>query len=179
MAGQFVSVELKGAKEALETFNPKLVMKAIRSTLDKSATQMKKEFVTEISSRYNISSKDIRSTIKTIRTSLKSFEAKLRIMSRKLSLVYFKGHQTPKGVLATIKKGKLTFIPHAFIQTMPTGYKGAFKRKGIKRYPIKHMPGPSITEISGSENILPKIQTKIQEFMDKTLLQEIQKRLKK
>jgi hypothetical protein len=177
MVNQIFSVELKGVKEALEAFDPKIVKKAIRSTLDKTGTYGKKEIVETISSEYNIAPKDIRDKISVVRTTMESLETKLRIVSRKLSLVYFKARQAPKGVLANIRKSSLEFYKSAFVQTMPTGFQGVFKRKTTKRYPIKHLAGPSVTEIVGSERIWTKITATVQDFMDRTFKDEIDKRI--
>jgi len=60
--------KLEGVKEALENFSSKKVQQAIRSTLDKTATQGKKEIVDLVSTQYNIAPKDVRDTIEVKRT---------------------------------------------------------------------------------------------------------------
>jgi hypothetical protein len=194
---EFAKFELTGVKEALDTFSSKKVRQAIRSTLDKTGTFAKREIVTEVSSKYNIPAKDVRSHVDVIRTRIDDLETILHLKSLKYSLIYFNARQAPKGVLVNIRSGKLTFYAHAFIQTMKTGHRDVFirkiqpwppgvgrgkkgKGKGVdpqrkEKLKMKGLPGPSIPNMA--KEAIDKIRVKVIAFMQETFAAEIKKRI--
>lgn len=166
--------ELKGVKEALENFSSKKVKQAIRSTLDKTGTQAKKEIVDIVSSDYNIAPKDVRDAIKVERTTQTSLETRIKIASKKLSLLYFKARQAPRGVLANVRKGTVSFYKSAFIVDK---WHKAMIRTGRKRLPIEHRAGPSVTQIVAMDKIMDRIKAKMSKIMNDMFLEEIKKRI--
>jgi len=191
-----MEVELKGIKEALEMYDPKKVRQATRSTLDKTMTFMKRRLITLVTELYNLPATEVRSATKSVRTTMTELVATLKISGKRISLVKFPYAQMPKGVAASIKLGKSFFIPHGFVQTMSTGFKGVFKRAGkfkfkiipnvkhrnpagVRREIIRHYPGPSIPEIVGSEGFKPIVEKEAGEHMEKLLMEEIEKRIYK
>ncbi|MBM4338804.1 MAG: hypothetical protein FJ110_04610 [Deltaproteobacteria bacterium] len=169
------SFELKGVKEALEQFDSKKVKAAIRSTLDRSATQGKQEIVKAVSDNYNIKPKDVRDVTEVQRTTQTALETKIRIARKKLSLAYFRARQTATGVVAHVRKSGASVYPSAFIIRKFGGK--VFRRKTEKRFPIKHMAGPAVTEIVKLDNIMDKVQKRINESMQKLFPEEIKKRV--
>jgi hypothetical protein len=183
--------ELKGVREALEAYDPKLVRKAIRSTLDKTGTQAKQEMVALVTKEYSIAAKDVRAAIEVKRTRQTDLSVGIRITGAKLQLFkYFKAAQRKTGVFVNIAKGHTTWIRHAFIQTAKRGnnpgWTGVMIRKGGMTYERKPgrkkeqafhgLPGPSIPDIIGSSKIMPKVEEKIQSIMQPIFEAEIEKR---
>ena len=185
-------VKLNGVKEALAMYDPKIVKQAIRSTLDKTGTQAKKEMVTLVTNQYNIAAKDVRAAIDVKRTTQTELSVGITIKGDKLQLLkYFKAVQGKWGVYVAIAKGHLTRIEHAFIQTARRGnnpgWRGVMLRKGGMTYErrpgrkkeqaFQGLPGPSIPDIIGSSKIIPKVEQKIQSIMQPVFEAEIEKRI--
>lgn len=173
-----MKAELKGIKEALDMYDAKKVRQATRSTLDKTGTFMKRRIVEMVTNAYEIASKDVRDKITVIRTSMSSLETILKIKSQKLSLVYFKARQAPKGVLANIKRGGLSYWAHAFIQ-YPNNPIWVGVRRTKNRCPIRGLKGPSVTDIVGQEKWKEPLEKEAGEYMEKLLIEEIDKRIYK
>jgi len=170
-----VKFELKGVKEALEQFDSKKITGAIRSTLDKSATQGKQQIVKAVSDNYNIKPKDVRDVVQVERTTQTALETKIHIARKKLSLAYFKARQTATGVVAHVRKSGASVYPSAFVVKRWGGK--VFRRRGKKRFPLKTLSGPAVTEIVRLEHIMEKVQKRINESMEKLLPEEIKKRV--
>ena len=184
-----MSVELKGIKEALEMYDPKKVRQATRSTLDKTMTFMKRRLITLVTELYNLPATEVRSAIKSVRTTMTELVATLKITGERVALYKFPHSKMPKGIVASVKIGKSFYIPGGFVQTMPTGHTGVFRRK-IFPWPkgkggraakmrIRHYAGPSIPEIVGSEGFKPIVEKEAGEHMEKLLMEEIEKRIYK
>jgi hypothetical protein len=184
--------KLEGVKEALETFDPKIVKQAIRSTLDKTGTAIKKEMVDQVTSKYNIKAKDVRDAITVDRTTQTRSSVGITVKGAKLQLFkYFKATQGKWGIYVEIMKGRLVRIEHAFIQVARRGHnpgwKGVMLRKGgmtherkpgrKKEQAFHGLPGPSIPDIIGSSKIMPKVEAKIADTMQSLFEAEIEKRI--
>ncbi len=173
-----MKAELKGVKEALEMFDAKKVRQATRSTLDKTGTFMKRRIVEMVTNIYEIMAKDVRDKITILRTSMSSLETVLKIKSQKLSLVYFKARQAPKGLLANIKRGQVSYWPHAFLHTPDRPIWTAIRR-GKPRTPLRGLKGPSVSDIVGQEKWKEPIENEAGEYMERLLTEEIEKRINK
>lgn len=177
-------------KGMLEELDPKMRRRAIRATLDKTATFMKKELVKIVTDEYNFKSKDVRDAITRVRTSQAELRAKLIVRSRRPSLTYFGAVQGADGVIVNLKRSGPSHYPGAFIAKTATGYTCVFYRKrGWKHKLVKENPktyhglpieakaGPSVTEIIASSKRSELIEKKAGEFMENLLRKEILKRM--
>lgn len=167
--------KLEGVKEALEMVDSKKVRQAIRSTLDKTATQAKQEIVSAVSENYNIKPKDIRGVITVRRTTFERLETMIRIARKKLSLAYFKARQAPAGALANVRKSDISFYPRAFVIKKYGGK--VYRRKGKERWPIQHLAGPAVTEIVKMDKIMNRVKERAYQTMQKLFPEEIKKRI--
>lgn len=193
-----MSMKLEGVSKALETFDPKIVRKATRSTLDKTATFVKKRLVTLITEKYNMPSNEAKKVMQTIRTTLTELTATLKLHSKRIPLSVFPYIDTKKsGIVVSIHAGKSFTMPHSFVAKIRTGRKGIFKRlkgkfyyktipnvkhrnpSGVKRQVIGLKVGPSIPEIVGSEGFRPIVEKEAGEHMERLLIEEIEKRIYK
>lgn len=192
-----MSMKLEGVSKALESFDPKIVRKAARSTLDKTMTFMKKRLVTLITEKYNMPASAISKTMSTARTTFTELVATLKLKGDRIPMALFPYLDTKKtGTVVSIITGKSFAMPHSFAARMSTGHKGIFKRLnkfkykvlpgvkhrnplGIKRQIIGQKMGPSTPEIVGSEGFRPIIEKEAGEHMEKLLVTEIEKRIYK
>jgi len=185
-------LKLSGVKEALDMYDPKIVKQAIRSTLDKTGTQAKREMVALVTNQYNIAAKDVRAAIDVKRTTQTELSVGITIKGDKLQLLkYFKAVQAKTGVFVNIAKAHTTWIRHAFVQTARRGnnpgWRGVMLRKGGMTYERKlgrkkeqafhGLPGPSVPDVIGSSKIMPKVEQKIQSIMQPVFEAEIEKRI--
>jgi hypothetical protein len=175
---QAMSVKLEGVKEALEMYDPKIVKQAIRSTLDKTATQVKQDIVEDVSTNYNIKAKEVRDAITVYRTKANDLKSEVVINSGHLQLVaYFKALQNRAGVVANISRRGLTTIKGAFINPGQTWH-GSLMRKGKARYPLKTIAGPTIPDVAGGQRLFKSVKEMWERNMEKLFGEEIEKRLK-
>lgn len=181
-----ITCQLKGVKEAMEAFDPKIVKKAIRSTLDKSGTQVKKDIIDMVSGLYYVKPSDMRSNeiIEVRRTTATELSVGIWISKKRFQLYnYFHAMQDKVGIYVNVSRINTTRIPHAFIQTARTGWKGVMVRKGKPRYPISGsvksagLPGPSIAELAGGSKVMDRIKEKTEKNMAEMLEDEIAKRI--
>jgi hypothetical protein len=167
--------KIEGLEEIKKWFSKDLMRKTLRSTLDKSMTEIKGEIGNEVAEVYEIKPQDVKAKIEVKRTTQTELEATLNIHGEKPSLVTnFKGRQTPKGVIANVRKGSVSFYPHAFIVDK---WHKAMIRTGRKRLPIQHRAGPSVTEMVSRPSIMSKIEAKASEIINKKFSEEVDKRM--
>lgn len=171
-----MEAKLEGVEEFKKMVSADLFRKAMRSTLDKSGTQVKRLITDEITQEFNIKASDVRSKINVVRTTFQSLEMWIRIASTRLSLLYFGAVQTASGVSAFIRKGKVHSTPHGFIQTMRSGHRDAFARKGRKRLPIRTLGAPGVVELANTVLKKPGIDEKLQGVMEQIFSDEVVKR---
>lgn len=167
--------KLEGLDEVKKMFSSDLMRKTLRSTLDKSATEIKKEIVKDVAEKYDVAPKNVRDKINIQRTTQSALEVSLNIRSKRLSLLLFKARQAPKGVLANIKKGAVSFYKSAFIVAP---WRKVMVRTGKKRLPIQHRAGPSPTEMIKTEPILKKIDEKWPQIMSRKFKEEVDRRMR-
>jgi hypothetical protein len=137
-----MKIKVKGIKEALQDLDPKTHKRIIMSTTNKLArrtlTELKREFVRQ----YAISQKNLELDIKNANMSIPT--ATISAPMRQKSLSAFRVKQTKAGVAATVRRGKVQQIPHAFMATVRGSYKGVFLRRGSKRFPLRSLYALSI-----------------------------------
>lgn len=76
---------------------------------------------------------------------------------RQMGYDIFRPVQNAVGVSVSIKRGETETKEHAFIDTMPGGHKGAFRRIGKSRYPIKEyfsVSFPSLLQSDWIQNVI-------------------------
>ena len=164
-----VKFELRGVKEALNLFSPKVVSKAVRYALDRSGKAIKTDITKEISKGYNIKQKDIREKIrigKAVNIG-RDNELKITIKGSRIPLSKFRLSEQGKGIVAQIKKGEGTYYERGFYHGTKVTGKRAFQRKGKESYPIWTLYGPSVPQLAGSEYIYKAVQRIFRERMQK------------
>jgi hypothetical protein len=169
-------VKLEGLEEVKKMFSGDLMRKTLRSTLDKSATEVKKEIGEEVAGVYEIKPADVKKKIQVQRTTLTDLETSLNIRSERPSLVkMFKGRQASFGVLANVRKGSVSFYRSAFIVT---AWHKAMIRRGRRRLPIDHRAGPSVTEMVNTGGIIKKIEGKWYGIVNRIFESEVERRMR-
>lgn len=160
-----INIKLEGIDKALKSYKPRIVHRAVKSSLNKVAKKGATTASSEIRKTYAIKKKDINRKAMSIvkaRMGGASMTSEIRVIGRPLSLAMFKARQTRRGVNVTIKKGQgRTKLDHHFIARMRSGHLGVFKRLGKARLPIAEPRMISVPSMFGGDNVLPKVKDRI------------------
>jgi hypothetical protein len=150
--------------------------------LNKLATQARTLAINEIYWAYpTVSAKAIRDRIIIDKATPDRLYALITVGGKKnrIPLIAFGAKQLGSGTVVSVRPDRSTFIRHAFIQTMQSGHRGVFMRKGVqrlvtrgryagtglKREPIVEMAGPGVKGMyQGAE-----LPDKVKEFATRNL----------
>lgn len=122
---------------------PKAASWAINST----ARTLRSRIVKRISRESGIQQKVVREQVKLSKATRYRLMATVKLMFGRLRLIDLGARQTKKGVTYRAGQGRRKLVAHAFIERMPSGREGAFKRLDLSRLPIKELFGPSIAGV--------------------------------
>lgn len=124
------------------------IEKAVTRALNKTATAARTKVIRRIAAETSLLQKVVRRAVTLRRASWKVWQAIIGIRGRPLPLIWFRARQTRIGVTFQLRKseGRKT-AEHAFLATMPSGWRGVYRRTGRRRLPIKQLFGPSIREV--------------------------------
>ena len=127
---------------------PRVISQAINATAREGRTDISRNIRAVINAKV----KDVNSRIVIEKATQKRWKAVISISNRRLPLRTFSARQTKKGVSYQIEvHGIRKKIASAFIETMPTGHRGVYKRKSKTRFPIIERFGPSISRVFDNE----------------------------
>ncbi len=131
------------AKELNDT-NRKMRKAGVRA-LNKTATQGRNIAQREIRRTINVKASRIKKVLSVKRAANSNPMAAIRAGYRQFPVVWYNGvRQTKKGVSVKMRKDMPRFLfKGAFIAEMPGGHRGAFRRRGKARLPIKELKGPN------------------------------------
>ena len=136
---QAIRQMLSGVKGAI----PKVMSRAVNRTAESARTQI----VRRLAGLVNLKQKIIRDSITLSKASRRNWVATVGINTKRIPLINFGARQNKKGLSYVIaKQSGRRQIRSAFIATMSSGHRGAFKRKGPDRLPIMELRGPSLSE---------------------------------
>lgn len=116
------------------------VPKALNSTINKTATTIRKEGVRQLAKETGIKQKDIRRDVVIRKSNFQTLSARIRATGSFTNLIRFGARQTKKGVSAAPWKKRRVF-KGAFIANKG---RTVFVRKGKSRLPIQPVFGPSL-----------------------------------
>lgn len=147
-------------RNLLQSLDPALVRKAIRSALDRTVTWAKNYIANDVTSNYVISASRVKQAMTTRRSTQNNLSASINVRSNSLSVLDdFNGIQDNIGILANISRFSPFRVAHAFINVARnsgkrvimmrvgnTPYRRSRKRGG---YPTTGKPGcaPSVTTL--------------------------------
>lgn len=122
-----VRVDVRGSAKAvvadLDAQGLRAVTPAIVSALNQTMSQVNTRSRREIAARAGIAQKHVRPRLKQLRASFRKQSATLIALTAGIPLI-------------RLPRSRAKNIPGAFVQTMPGGYEGVFKRRGRPRLPI-------------------------------------------
>jgi hypothetical protein len=169
---------------------PQVLSRAI----NRAITNVKKNMGKETSSKYFISSGDVKKTVNVTKASKSRLQAAAISSGAGIALSKFKvspgtpvryrgKSRSPKVYKAGVeKKGGVKPLdgnPKAFIAIMKSGHKGVFERLSDESLPLKQLYGPSVPQMVKNEAIMKKINDEANETLQKRLNVEIENVLRK
>ncbi len=186
-----LSVELKGLDKALLLYDEKKVRRAARKTINDGLTRGRKIASKEIRTYWKIKPARVNKELTKFKAaSNTSLVAIIQAKGRPIGLTNFgtpkarrgkrlKSGQWSKsaGVKVTIRPGRRTRLPHAFIATGAGGNRHVFERSGRGRYPIKNRATITIASMFDQGRVmaptLRAIQARLDERFDHHLNYEL------
>ena len=168
--------KLRRVQEMLRDI-PKGMPKVMYRALDRTQKSTLAEIARRIAAEIKVKQSGVKKGIKITRPTYTRWQARLGIggtvkdvsegkhLGRKkgrIPLIYFGAKQTKKGVSYQISRQggrkKITETPAPFIQTMNT-FRGVFRRRTKKRWPVTHLYGPSLVGVfEGAAGIAEDVQ---------------------
>lgn len=118
--------------------------RALRKSFATALRDMGSEGSKRVRSRKRISPRYIKRAFRLRRPkggAIAAMEAALDVSGEPVPLIAYPNRQTKKGVAVEVNVGKRTVVKGSFKQTMTSGHKGVFKRKGSARLPIQELHG--------------------------------------
>lgn len=181
-----IKIEVKGLKEvtrSLDKLANELRATAITRALNKTAAAAKVEASRNIrAAGYNIKARAIKESIVIRRATRSDLTAILEVTGRPIRLINYDARQVARGLSVSVKNGRKV-IPGAFVATMKSGHKGAFKRlpgtvtgkrgKPILNRKIVELFGPSIPSAMQNEVVQRQLEAAIRDKFPKLLEHEI------
>lgn len=145
--------------------------KAGASALNKVAAKARTEAVRAITDRYNVKASDVRKMVEIQSATANKLEALIVVRhTKRMPYIKFPAKQLQSGTVVRVRSDRSTIVRHAFIQTMQSGHKGVFIRKGEKRrmtrgasvgkmrQPIVEMAGPRISTMYKTSGAIDRVK---------------------
>lgn len=132
-----MAIEIQ-AKDAVKI--PRAFRLAISSAINKTIKKADTAAGRAVRAIYNIKARDLKKAVRIIKSNSNKLEGRSQIIGQRLRLFYFGAKQNKTGVSVRIRKdsGRKT-VKSAFIATMPSGLKNAFRRQTKARLPIQSL----------------------------------------
>ncbi len=181
-----LKMKVTGIKEALDSFSPEVVQKAVRSALNKTGTQGLNQLISLITERYTIKKADIKKFLYISRKPrVDNLSLQIQGLGKGLALSYFDPKQEGKKIRGPKKARTLSnFIRGAykpgpvtvqvlfgvrkavspvagrkvFLAQMRSGHIGVFVRKSGKRLGISQLFGPGVAGILQTRDFREKTE---------------------
>ena len=134
-------------QERLRAF-PRGWPKAASRAINRTATKARTRITRRLKDATKLRATDIRQRMRLHRAKAARLAASLVILGTRIPLIRFGARQTGKGVtFRDVLHGGRVLAPHRFIQRMPSGHRGVFRRLHRSRLPIREHYGLPLTSV--------------------------------
>lgn len=151
------------------------------AAINRTLTHMRAEISKAVRSRYTAKAKDIKGTFKLKKATPARLTGEVWSQGRPLPLAKFKISSRSKSrplKVAVLKSGGAKPVKGLFINPSSSGkYSGFLYRYRKTRYPLRIPYGPSVPQMVGNEQVLPRIVEGSQTYLKARFLHEIEYRL--
>lgn len=157
--------------------SPKEVHRAIAAAENRTITFLNKEIAKDVTRSYVIKSRTVKQSLTSKKANSSSLTATVTSEGRSIYLGRFRTarYNRRRQLWAQVKKGSKRFVPGLFRSSpekLPMHRIGKNSRDVVKPF------GPSIPQMIGNKDILPKIGRKAEEMLNKRVEHELNWRLK-
>jgi hypothetical protein len=154
--------------------------RAIGRGLTKVGRLGKTQVKRQIFQRYNIKSSDIDARLSVTRGANYAAIIGRHLKKTRIPLIKFGAKQISNGVtFRVLKKGKRERLKHAFIQTMPNGYKGVFERIDKKKRAIREKVSIDVVQMMSQQDVMQTAKEKISAEAERVILHELRYELRR
>ena len=138
-----LTVNAEAYVNSLKSLQKPQLDKVVALALVDTAKSAKSKAASLIAKRTGLKVATVKTRIFQDHVAIGDYEVAVRSSRKPIPLIEFPTTQTATGV-STRAWGKQQIIAHAFIATMKSGHRGAFRRETKSRLPIKELWGPTI-----------------------------------
>lgn len=173
------AVEIKFDEKRLEEIRkllrgiPNAMPNVMSRGINKTTTSTRAEIARRIAAEVKITQAAVKKSIKVTKATRTRWRADLDLFTKRIPLIKFGAKELKKGVSYRISKSggrkKITDPARPFIQTLPSGHIGVFRRHTpeTKRLPIVELKGPSIGGVfEGAAGIAAEVQESSMEKLE-------------
>lgn len=152
---------------------------ALSRAINRSAAAAKSEATRQVRSQYTVKAGTVNQTIKVSRATPDRLEAKIESRGSNLRLIDFSVTPTkpsPRRRTATkaaVRRGAKKVISGAFVQRMPNGSAGVFRRTGKSRLPIEQLYGPAVPVMMNNDDVVKAVQERAEQQLESRISHEI------
>jgi hypothetical protein len=143
-----IGVDVKWDRSGIAALETGPLKGALRRALNKAGAtalrDMRSEASKRIRARKRIKTRYITRALTQRRakgSDIAGMEWAIDVSGEAVPLVAYPHRQTKKGVSVEVNRGKRTLVKGSFVQTMKSGHKGVFRRRGKARLPIEELRG--------------------------------------
>ena len=125
----------------------------LRRALNRTITPVRAEAARDVAQDMRVRVGTARRAMALRRATNRSLEASVTASGQRIPLIEFRARPVRQGISYDLGRGR-TVAKGAFLSTMKSGHRGAFRRKGKSRLPIGELRGPSIPHVFLQEKIV-------------------------
>lgn len=160
---------------------PQEVHKAASTSVNRTLTHVKSTMSKEARARYLVKASEVKKSLKTKRASSGSLSGEIDSAGRPIGITAFRMSVRKRGPVKVkiLRQGSLKPVKGLFVNHFPSGYTGPMYRKQRSRYPLSSFAGPSVPQMIGNKNVLPKWEKDAEAFLNRQFLHEVDYRISK
>lgn len=171
MLVSMLEIDQRELRKLLKASNGKAPLRALRKAGGTALRDMRAEASKRVRQRKRIRAQIVRKALSLSRpkgSDIAQLEWGLRVSGKAVPLVAYPHRQTRRGMSVAVNRGKRTLIPGAFLASMPSGHRGVFVRRGMKRLPIDQQFGSRVTDALLHVGEVEGVQRRGQETLIRT-----------
>lgn len=176
-----IKMDIRGIEEAKKALKntPEQAQIAIARALNRAAKTGRSQMARSTTKRYRVKHAEVLKTMKVLHAHRSRLNASISSKGRALQLVKFvkvssSGGKGSRPVTVSVRKGKSKKIAGAFVaKGRENNLPNVLSRTTKKRYPLKTHQTIAIPVMIGSEGVMPEVEAKTQEMLEKRIAHEL------
>lgn len=162
--------DVERALDRLPKLTGRAVTRAMNYAIRKAQTEAARAITRDVP---GIKQRRVRDAMRLKLARANQWTAAVSARGARIPIIDLAARQTQRGVTYRTKQGR-RLIPGAFLATMRSGHRGAFKRAGKRRLPIQELHGPSIPRVFIQRHIEAEIDRAAQAAWGKEIARQME-----